>query len=397
MNEYGITPQGFVLKTLAVIDGEIDATLKAAFGNHINTTPPSVYGQLKAEFAEREDALWQLAEAVYDSQYPDSAEKISLDDSAALVAVKRLPALKSRVAGQVLVGTAGTVIPAGTIFAVDGDPSAQFLTDEEVTLSGGTDEVDCTAAETGPTIANANTLTQIVTPVSGLTEVYNPDAAITGRDIETDAELRLRRETSLQISTSGPLGGIANAIKQLNEETDRATIEAVLMLENTGSVTDADGLPPKSICAVVYQAGNVDDRDQEIAQAIYNSKPAGIETYGNVSVTVTDSEGYEHIIKFSRPDPVNVYLILDLTVNALYPMDGDGQVETAMLLYGSTLSVGDDVIVYPSLMAYLSTIPGITDVTVRIGTETGPTADDNIVIAPYELSVWESSRITVNS
>lgn len=502
---FGITATGFVAKTLADIKTEIEDALKTTFGEQINLLPESVFGQIVGIFSERESLLWELAEDTYGSQYPESAENVSLDFVLALTGLLRLNALESIIINQALFGTATTVIPLGTGFSVNGDPDAKFQTIEEVILGTGVDEiqtisfsatptggsfklkynteitasiafddvaadvqtalnalsslsgitvsgsfaadfvitfagddgkqpqpllvedsntltnggavtititettpgeyqvqVDCQATITGPTIANALTLTVIDNPVSGLTRVFNPEDAVLGRDIETDAEARNRRRNRLQISLAGPLEAIRTALLKLNDDVEAIELESVIIFENVTSTTDARGIPPKAFEAFIYQAGGAIARDQEIADAIWESKPAGIESHGDVSKTVTDSQGLSHTVKFSRPDEVDIYLILDLTVDSDYPADGDAQVEAVMITWGNDLGVGQDVIVFPSLVAQLDDIPGITDVVVKIGIAPAPTLDDNIIIddgtgGDVEISRWDTSRITVNS
>ena len=504
---FGLTDEGFIGKTISDIDDEIDEALKSVFGNQINTLPQSNFGQLKGIFAERESLLWELAEAIYLSQYPDSAEGTSLDNVGAITAITRLPALKSTIVGQALFGTASTVVPIGTIFSVDGDSSIRFVTTDEATLIAGTDEVqdidfsgvptsgafklqfgnettafinwddaaidvqnalnaldelsavtvagdftagftvtfagadgkqpqatlvdtsntlddgapvtisitettpgvyqaqvDCEAEVTGELVANSKTLTVIETPVSGLDSTFNPSDANVGRDIESDAEFRIRRNNRLQISLAGPLEAIRENILELNEVEGSTQLEDVTLFENITLVVDARGIPGKAFEAIIFQTGGSTDRDQEIAQAIWDSKPAGIESHGDVSKTVTDSQGFDHTLKFSRPVEIDIYLILDLTIDSLYPADGDTQVENAMVEWGNDLGAGIDVIVFGtnSLVAQLNAIPGITDVVVKVGIAPAPTLDNNIdiddgTVAQVELSRWDTANITVNS
>ncbi len=398
---YGLTADGFIPKTLDVIQAEVDAALKSALGSQVNILPQSILGQLKGIFSERETLLWELIEAVYNSQYPSTAEGTNLDLVAALTGLTRLPATYSTLT-VTLTGTEGTVIPAGTVFSVAGNAAVKFSTDEEIIIGASPIDAACTAIATGPMAANAGTLTVIDNPISGLTSVTNAADAVLGRDIETDAEFRIRRNNRLQISLAGPLEAIRSTILELNEDITKPELESVILFENYTNEEDARGLPPKSFEAIIYQAGGVISRDQEIAEAIFAAKPAGIETYGTVSKTVTDSQGFDHTIKFSRPVEVDIYLELDLTVTDDYPADGDDQVKTALVEWGNALGAGTDVIVYPALVGQLLAVPGITDVVVRIGTAPNPTLDDNIDIddgtgGDVELSRWDTSRIEVTS
>ena len=500
---FGLSATGLLIKRLADIETEIEEALRTAFGEQINTTPQSIFGQLIGVFAEREALIWELVEEVYNSQYPDTAIGVALENVGALTAFTKLPPIESRIEGQALFGTIGTVIPVDTIFSVSGNSDAKFKTLSEVTLIAGTDEVqdvtfdltptsgafqlihktettasinwndnaaavqtalnnldglsavtvagsfaagftvtftgddgvqdqpaliptnntldaggsvaitvtettpgvfqgetDMIATATGPTVANAETLTVIDNPISGLDSTFNPSDAEVGRDLESDSDFRIRRENRLQISKAGPLEAIRTAVLDLNDVEGSVQLEDVKAFENIDIAADVSGRPGKSFEIVVFQAGAVTDRDQEIAQAIFDSKPAGIESHGDVPKTVTDSQGFDHTINFSRPDEVDIYLDLDLTVDSNYPADGDDQVETIMVAWGNGLGAGVDVIVFPTLVAQLDAVPGITDVVIRIGTAADPTLDNNIVIddgsvAAVEISRWDSSRIII--
>lgn len=511
MTTYGLTNEGFVPKTIDVIQDEVDEALKSKFGKYINTLPQSVFGQLKGIFSEREALLWELAEAIYNSQYPDTAEGTSQDNVLALTGLKRLDARYSKSIGQAFVGTAGTTVPQGTKIHVQNNTGSVFSTDADLVLSAGVDEVqgiafapapasgsfklvykaqstvalnwndsaatiqaalraltgletvvvtgsiaagltitftgvssglrphdllttddntllgggavpvvititestpgeyqgtvDCTADDTGPISGNENTLTEIMTPVSGLSSTYNPDDIQIGRDIETSAEARIRREENLQISDAGPVEAIRSKIIALNDiEGATVFIESCIVFENVTNAVDARGLNPKSIKVYVYQTGGVTTRDDEIAEAIFASKPGGIETMGSVSKTVVDSQGINHTIKSDRPTAIPIYLDLVLTVDSDYPTDGDDQVLAAILAWGNGLGVGKDVIIYGtnSFSGILSSIPGITDVTIDIGKTSPPSGDANIDIddgtgGNVEFSQWESGNINITS
>lgn len=504
MTIYGVTPEGFVLKPLSVIEKEIDDALRGTFGNHIFTDPQDVYGQLKGIFAEREALLWELKEAIYNSQYPDNAEGVSLDDALSIVGLKRLGAAFSKIEGQVLFGTAGTNISAGTKFSVQDDPDTIFSTSQAVILIVGTDEVqtitfsgtptsgsfklkyntettatinydaintdvqdalnalaslsavtvtgnfaagfvvtfagadgkqeqpilvedsntlddggavtititettpgvyqgevDCNCDETGPVSVALKMLTVIDTPISGLTSVFNPAAAIIGRDIETDAEFRARRNVRLQISKAGPTEAIRAAILDLNNDITKTTLEDVRVFENT-TLTTVGSRPGKSIEAFAYETGAATTRDQEVAEAIFASKAAGIESYGTISKTVIDSMGFSNTVKLSRPTGIDIYLDLALTVDSNYPSDGNTQVENLMIAWGNALGIGNNVIVYPHLAGQLMTIPGITDMAIDIGISASPSGDANIVIddgsvSAVEISRWDAANINVTS
>jgi len=149
MTTFGLTANGFVVKQQQDIISEIQQALQSAFGSNINTLDESVFGQLMNIFSEREALIWQLIEAVYNSQYPTGAEGTSVDNILALNNLTRLAATATKTAptstagkpGLILLGTPGTLIPAGSIISVQGNPSLQFTLDADVTIEAAANAI----------------------------------------------------------------------------------------------------------------------------------------------------------------------------------------------------------------------------------------------------------------
>ena len=388
---FGLTADGFNLKRLDDIRSEMQAEAKTLFGDNIDVSANSVLGQLIDIFADRLETQWLLAQGVYFSQYPQSAEGTSLDNVASITNVTRLPASKSG-AIITITGVATTLVSAGFRVSVAGNPNAIFETIQDYTIEGG-GTVDATvfATVTGETIANAGTLTVIETPVAGVTSTTNAADADIGRDIETDADFRLRRTTLLQRQGSATVGGIRSNVAAVVDVTQ------VIVIENDTDVTDGGGRPPHSFETVVEGGA-----DADIAEAIFEAKAAGIQTDGDITEVVTDSQGIDHDIKFSRPTPIDIYMIINITKNTdpdegpVYPVDGDDQVETAVLAFGNDLTIGENVIVN-QFYTPINEVLGVIGIEVLVGTAPTPTLSNNIDIEPDEISDFDSARITVNS
>jgi len=484
---FGITETGFVSKRLADIKLEREAELKEALGDAINLLPSSVIGQIVGLQSEREAKLWELAEAVYNSAYPNNSSGVPLDNVVSITGITRQQGVASR-ATLYFQGTPGTIIPAGSIFSVDGSPTSRFVLDSGITLGASVDEVQTltfsgvpdagnfrlqynnnedsvliaydatsldvenalnglsslssvvvagdfssgftitfegddggephpllivldntlelssspvttTIVETtagqanssaivfaevvGEISAPAGSLTVIENPITGLDAVFNNEDAIIGRDIESDADLKLRRAQSLQRAGAGTLGAIVSILADLEGVTAVVGFENITFIELAGR-------PPKSFEIVI------DGSDlATIAPLIWENKPAGIETFGALTEGIIDSQGFPQNVKFSRPTDLDIYVEIDLTTNSDFPSNGLTIAEQAILDFGNALGIGRDIIVYPQLICALNDIPGITDVAIRIGTSAGPTLDDNIIVAANEISRWDSGRTTV--
>lgn len=151
MPTFGITANGFVKKTLANIVDDYRAAYRLAFGNSINLNPPSLMATQIGIAAEREAAIWDLAEECWNSRAASTAQGVSLDNVGELTNNERLPATQSIVTSQLLFGNPGTVVPTSAIFAVSGNPQAQFQPATPSILGTGVDAVQHLAFSLVPT------------------------------------------------------------------------------------------------------------------------------------------------------------------------------------------------------------------------------------------------------
>src|SRR6266851_4632136 len=133
MTIFGVTPQGFIAEPLAQINSDILAAYQAAFGADIDTSPTGPFGLFAGILAEREALIWQVAQAVYNAAYPDSASGAQLVDVCSITGVVPIPPTKSTVS-EVLVGTNGTAVPQNTIFATS-TSGVQFSTTAAATIA----------------------------------------------------------------------------------------------------------------------------------------------------------------------------------------------------------------------------------------------------------------------
>lgn len=236
----------------------------------------------------------------------------------------------------------------------------------------------------GPIIANAGTLTNIDTPVTGLTRVINTSDAIPGNLLETDNELRLRRASSLQSSGAATPEAIRSVIMTIPGVT------SAIVFENETNIVDLNGRPPKSY-EVLVSGGD----QQAIFDTVFQTKPAGIETFGNLTGQVLDSQGQSQVVRFSRPNEIEIFVEIDVTVNpVLFPPNGLATIEQLVVNRGNLFGVGGDVILSPSLICSVDSIPGILSITIRAGRENNPTESSNIFISDTEVSIFDTSRTT---
>lgn len=384
---YGITATGFEPKPLSAIREDLEEAIKATLGSTVDLSANSALGQIVGIFAERLAELWELAQANYVSAFPDGAANAQLDEISSITGTARKPATKTKVL-VLCSGTPATAIAAGKQVSVTGVGTKFQATVGGVIGGGGTVTLEFEAVDTGPLLAVAGSLTTIETPVSGWSAAGNvADQFILGTDIETDPELRLRRELSLRALGGGSNDAIRSGVFEVNNVT------AVFVFENETDFTDANGLPPHSFECVVY--GGV---DQDIADKIFAVKPVGVASHGTEVDTVTDSQGVDHTIKWSRPTVLNGYVTLDVVCNALAPVNVGDLIKAAVVAYGDlNLTVGSTFYPQAIVPAAFAASVGILNVNEPLaGTAPSPGTSAPIVPTNRQVIDLDTSRVVVN-
>lgn len=279
----------------------------------------------------------------------------------------------------------------GTTLVVDNDDVFQSITfsvSSNLLISKVKKTGTLTATVNGALSQEANTITNIVTPVLGWDSVTNPIAASEGRLSETDEELRLRfRNTKLERS-SNILDSLYSALLNIDG------VEEVAIYENDTDAIDSNGVQPHSFLPIVLGGSS-----QQIADTIWLNKPIGILSQGTTTVTITDSQGFPHDIGFQRPDPVTIYVDIEIEADpeADMPLPGDAadQIKAAIISYADeNIGVGKDVI-FSRLYTPINTVPGHQINSLFIGTSPAPVGTSNIVISFDELASFESANISV--
>lgn len=461
MATYGLLSTGFVAEPLAQELADEQAALQAQFGADIDLSANGPFGQLAGIFSERLATLWQLGQAVYTAAYPDTATGSALDDVSSITGCVRLPANKSQdwVVG---VGAVSTVVPVGTVltstpnsnsfttsaagtiqtlsawltattyvaFTAAGLSAGSLVTNvgniyaciiAGLSTSGptgtGATIVDGTCiwrylgagtaavgipvlgSTTGPLTAPAGLLTTIATPVAGLTSVVNPIDASPGRAIETDAALRVRRASLLQASGTAPVQALRAALLKV------AGVTTAFVYENPLDVADGNGRPPHSVECVVQGGAAL-----AVATAIWNSKAAGVNTFGGTAQNVTDpATGTVYPINLTIPTYLQIYVAVTVKKGSTYVTGGAGSaaVQAAIVAESNGLVtplgttpyvVGQTVYAGPLAAAVLDTLPPpyMLDVTsFFIASTPSPTTNAPVVVPYNQIPQIQTTNIAV--
>lgn len=328
------TPDGLTIQTFDEIYAELAAGYQAIYGTDINLDPDSPDGQrVGIEAKARLDAQ-AFALALYNQLDPDLSAGEMLNKIIKLAGITRRPATRSQV--DVTVTTdRDLTLPGG--YAVDDDLGQTWITTSTKALTTGANTVTLVSEVFGAVEAGIGTVTTPATIVIGVLSVTNPAIATVGRDEETDAELRIRRNQSLQTPATSTVGGLFSALGNLAGVTD------LVVYENDQDTLDAvRNIAPHTIWCVI-EGGTVAD----IIEAIAKNKTGGTGIKGAVTGTYNetlykpDGTPYTivHTMAFDRPVDVPLYITLTVNGTGGAVVDTDA-IKNALVAYEFSIAEG---------------------------------------------------------
>lgn len=336
--DWGLTDAGFRRPTYAELLDALEYKARELFGSVANLTVRSPLGIFLRIYAWMLNLLFSTLEDVYNSRFIDTAVGSSLYNLARAIGLRLLGAQKA-VGYLTFSGDDGALVPEG--FLAETAAGTQYVTLTQGVIKDGVITLPCTAVIAGPDgNSDADTITTITNPKSGITGVTNVAAFEGGRNTETDAEFRERYYISVDFAGGVNIDAIVAAIYE--------GVEAVISVigeENDTDEINEHGLPPHSIEIVAY--GGL---DEDIARVIFQRKAAGIQTYGSTVVPVLTASGQLYDVHFNRPVPKQVWVrVYNLKTNNMFPLDGIEQIKESIVRYiGSNvrggLNIGQDVV-----------------------------------------------------
>ena len=213
------------------------------------------------------------------------------------------------------------------------------------------------AVESGALSAGQTTIDTIVTPVGGWHAVSNAAPATVGSALESDEELRGRRQTALAVSGAASIKAIRSNLLELS------ILTAATVVENDSNVTAVVGgktLPPKSYAVVVWPNTLTTEQQELVAETIYNTGPAGIEIVGtDVTADVTGSDGYVKSVAFDFATTLAVNVVTTVALSTGYVLANvQTTVENLVVDYFANLTVGQAVRTL-ELSALIATVVGV--------------------------------------
>ena len=246
-------------------------------------------------------------------------------------------------------------------------------------------------------------LNQDLVPGNTITIVFNtiqtlPVVTFATSHLDTMEAIAIVLANQPQIA-SAVVGGVAN--RTITVSVKEATEVAITTFSVSGGASQATAVLKGGRLAKSFEAVIEGGSDADVANKIWTTKPAGIQTFGNTSFTITDSQGEQQIINFSRPAPIYIWVAVALTLypEETFPPNGQDLVADAINSYGNSLGIGVDVLLQ-RVLAQIFTVSGIASGVMQIAATNDPgdsplygTAD--IPIQENEIAVFDLSRITV--
>lgn len=383
----GLTAEGFERALQDEIAADIATDVRGTISAQLEISEATVIGNLVTIFSDHLAQAWELLEEAVNGLDPENATDSRLVALALLTGVARRPADKGLVTATVNLDASKTYAAGDLIAHVVDEPANRWLNRDTVTSTTAGDYSAVFEAETAGSASSAaaGTLNVIAGSVAGWNSITNAADATPGNDIETIEDLRARREASLALAGSGTVDAIRADLLQVDG------VLQVLVEENTTDAT-VGALSPHSFRAVVWDGDPAAADDDEIAQAIHDTRPAGIPSLGSESGTATKADGTTTMVAFERATPVPIYIDVDIVSAAGVAI---ADVKDAILAEMSDLGVGDDVKIN-RILASVFTVDGVEDTDfVQIGITASPSGTANISIGTTEIATFDAADITV--
>lgn len=388
-----LSQTGVIVPDTAALRLEVENEFRQAFGADLDVSPETPQGVLiTAETLARDDVVRNNADLANQIN-PNIAGGVFLDAIWKLTGGERVAATPTLIRDVVLTGVPGTIVSSGSIASVGVD-GPQFILLSSVVLTAGSGLGVFQALQSGAIAAPTGALNQIVTGVLGWETVANPVAGEVGRDEESDIASRIRRRQTLALQgitlpeaiSSGlrTVEGVRSAVFRENVTNTPITIEGVV-------------LGPHSVFVCV-DGGT----DTAVALMLLRKKSIGAGWNGNTLVPTEEPySGQTYNVRFSRPDPVPIFVRVTVRGGAAFP-DVPALVRGAMVAYANGLQegeegfvVGGDVSPFELSAAVNRVTPSIYVQDVKLSTDGATFTAAEVVITIEQIATLLAGDVAV--
>ena len=204
---------------------------------------------------------------------------------------------------------------------------------------------------------------------------------------ENDESLRKRMD---EAETKG-MATFDGMITHLRNEIDPAVGISV----NEESIP-MNAMKPKSVA--VFIPNGLEVNPDTVAQAIFNCKPAGIATNGNISGDAVDSAGNHHTIYYIIMDPKDIWIKVSLVKydEEYLPADYVQRIRNSIVEWSKNeYKNGTDVIPDRLKVPVYSSVDGVKYVNVKVSYDGENWSEEPLSIESGRFATVESYHITV--
>lgn len=386
-----ITAAGCVRPTFADCLTYVQASYRAIYGQDVVLEAATQDGQFLALLANAiHDANGETL-AAYNSFSPATAQ------GAGLARVVKINGIRPKgfsysTAPALCVGQAGTEIdggiftdPAGNQWAL---PPVVLIPDAGQTTVTATCQTPGAITLAAGGVDTANGKGSIATITRGWQSVITTAAASVGQPVETDSRVRQRQTISTALPSQTLLDGLQGALAAI------MGVNRLKIYENDEGYTDANGIPPTSVAAVL------DGGDPAIiAQVIRLKKGPGVSTYGTTVQTVTSTSGIPKNIAFFYLTQVPISYTITVQNLGGYTQGIEAQWKAALAGFVNGLDIGETV-ERDQAFAAAKLFDGVGSKTFKIvsfqqGRDGVVPASVDVPIAFNEAAMCDTANITV--
>lgn len=287
------TSGGIKIADFNQIQTTLIKTYKEIYGSDIDLANTTADGIFINNLALIINNILQSFSALYSNLNVETASGVYLDNLCRLSNVSRKMATKSTV--QLLItSTETTTLEYGTIFVDNAGIEWEYKgLSQEIQANSEAVTIVVTCKEYGSIIAMANSITQTL-EVSPFI-ITQPEDASVGRENETDAELRARRDQSNGAQGITVEESLLGALLEI-----AGVMDAQIIVNNTGSVINGSSGPifdgtsvnAHDVYIIIRKAENVAINDTRIGQTIAERMTPGISTTQTLDSTTGISKQY---------------------------------------------------------------------------------------------------------
>lgn len=386
-----INGKGFVLSTLNENLAFWTNKLRTVFGKDFNIKKEGVVDNVAtASSLSVMDVENQIAFLIKQMN-PYTAEGEWQDKLYSIIGLTRRQATYT-VVSRTCEGTPNTVIGAGALTIENSSTKDQFRNNDPINFdSTGKAFGSFTAEESGAIDLPSDAMINVITPLANLTGVYyeQGNTIQIGQEYEPDEEFRKRWILNSSTVGANTDDGLEKALLELvNTDSD-------LQIFNNRTGEEVDGIPAHSLKIVINTAYD----DETVAQTIFDHLVDGnmFGLQGEISVTVTDSEGQTETIKFDRAEVQDIYIQVKVAVKNGIPLATvQSEVKNNIMAYITEHGFDMGSIIYANMFAAsIYEADGVAGITQLKISKNNLDWVDQIQLSKTQVPNFDSTRIQV--